>query len=77
MANQHTIDRALSGEVVCNIGHVDKPTVRALEKLVRAGTLVKWRGHWFPVAGASFGIGPLKMCWGLASKYAPAEVEAA
>jgi hypothetical protein len=59
------VDDALSGAVVCNIGQVTQADKRALDKMVKAGTLVKWRGHWFPVAGASWGLGPLKTCWGL------------
>lgn len=70
---QWIIDKALDGEVVVNIGQVDKPTTRALDKMVRTGTLLKWRGYWFPVAGADFGIGPLKTCWGLASKFGQSE----
>lgn len=68
------ISEALSGSVIVNIGHIGKETEKQLNKLVRSGTLVKWRGHWFPVAGASHGIGPLKTCWGLASKYAAERV---
>lgn len=64
------IPSAMNGNVIVNIGQIAPQTVRQLDKLVRAGTLVKWRGYWYPVAGASFGIGPLKSCWGLASKYA-------
>lgn len=70
---QWIIDKALAGEVICNIGQVDKPTARALDKMWRAGTLLKWRGFWYPVAGASYGIGPLKTCWGLASKFGASE----
>lgn len=72
MSTQRIIDEALSGEVVVNIGQVDKPTARALDKMVRAGTLRKWRGKWFPVSGASWGLGPDKTCWGLASKFGAA-----
>jgi hypothetical protein len=50
--------------VVVNIGQIDKPTKSALEREVRAGRLAKWRGYWFPVAGADYGIGPLKTCYG-------------
>jgi hypothetical protein len=56
---------ALDGEIICNIGQIDKPTARALDKLVRGGKLAKWRGHWYPIAGANFGMGPLKTCWGI------------
>ena len=54
----------LSGKVVCNIGQVIKADKRRLEKLVKAGTINKWRGYWYPVPGASYGMGPLKTCWG-------------
>lgn len=66
---QWIVDKALNGEVVVNIGQVDKPTARALDKMVRTGELLKWRGKWYPVAGASWGLGPDKTCWGLASKF--------
>lgn len=69
---QWIIDEALAGDVICNIGQVDEPTKRALDKLVRVGTLLKWRGYWYPVAGACYGIGPPKSCWGLATKYGAA-----
>lgn len=59
------IAEALNGAVICNSGQCDKATVRALDKLVKAGKLAKWRGHWYPCAGANYGIGPLKSCWGL------------
>lgn len=62
---QEIINEALAGTVICNIGQVDKETQRALDKLVRAGTLAKWRGYWYPTPGANWGIGPLKSCWGL------------
>ena len=63
------VPAALAGDVIVNIGQIDKPTARQLDRLVRAGTLIKWRGKWFPVAGAPWGLGPDKTCWGLASKY--------
>lgn len=66
---QSIIDAAMAGEVICSIGQIDEPTKRALDKLVKAGTLIKWKGKWFPVAGASYGIGPLKQCWGLPSVF--------
>ena len=67
------VPAALNGEVIVQISQIAPETVKQLDKLVRAGTLLKWRGKWFPVAGAAFGIGPDKTCWGLASKYAPQE----
>jgi len=59
----------MAGEVLCNIGQVGKDTARALDKLVKVWTLLKWRGKWYPVAGADYGLGPDKTCWGLASKF--------
>lgn len=59
------VERALKGEIICNTGQVDAASGRALDKLVRVGKLAKWRGHWYPHAGANHGIGPLKSCWGL------------
>lgn len=53
------------GGVIVNIGQLDDRTARALNRLAKCGTLTKWRGKWFPVAGASFGIGPDKTCWAL------------
>lgn len=63
------IEIARRGEVIVNIGQIDKLTARALDKLVRAGELLKWRGKWYPVAGAAWGLGPDKTCWGLASEF--------
>jgi hypothetical protein len=63
------VPAALAGDVIVDIGQVEKATRRALEKLVRAGTLLQWRGKWYPLAGASWGLGPDKTCWGLTSKY--------
>lgn len=57
------LDRALYGEVVVDIGHLGKIDVRLLDRAVRAGKLVKWRGKWFPNAGAPVGVGPDKNCW--------------
>jgi hypothetical protein len=49
--------------VLVDIGQVGPLSRKALDRAVRAGKLTKWRGKWFPVAGASFGIGPDKNCW--------------
>jgi len=51
-------------DVVPNIGQVKGAWKAALEHEVRAGRLTKWRGHWYPVAGAPWGLGPLKTCYG-------------
>jgi hypothetical protein len=66
------VETAMAGEVVVQIGQIAPSTVKQLDKLVRAGTLLKWRGKWFPVAGAAFGLGPDKTCWGLAEKFGAA-----
>jgi len=52
-------------KVVVNIGQLDNPTKRKLDALARKGQIAKWRGYWFPIAGAPEGIGPLKTCYGL------------
>lgn len=51
------------GAVLVNIGQLEDRCARQLDRLVKRGYLVKWRGRWYPVAGAQFGIGPLKTCW--------------
>ncbi len=66
MRNEYELlDAALRGDVVCNIGQVNEGAKKLLDQAVRAGKLTKWRGKWFPYAGAPFGIGPDKTCWGL------------
>lgn len=50
--------------VECNIGQVTGRWKSVLEREVRKGRLVKWRGYWFPVSGASWGIGHPKLCYG-------------
>ena len=72
IAHETVMDMLNRGEVVVQIGQISDASKRALDKMVRAGTVLKWRGKWFPVAGASFGIGPDKTCWGLASMYGAA-----
>lgn len=55
----------LSGaDVVANIGQVKGLWKSMLDREVRAGRLAKWRGKWFPVAGAHFGLGPDRDCYG-------------
>jgi hypothetical protein len=65
MGNYRIYEVLKGAEVICDIGQVTKDDRRLLNRLVRAGTAVKWRGYWFPVAGASYGIGPIKTCWAL------------
>lgn len=64
------ITLALNGQVLCNTGQLDAVTRRALDREVHRGTLVKWRGHWWPVAGARHGVGPLKTCYGTPAAHA-------
>jgi hypothetical protein len=65
MGKYHIYEVLKSGEVICDIGQVTIDDRRLLGRLVNKGVAVQWRGHWFPVSGASLGIGPLKTCWAL------------
>ena len=65
MTGQQAFDEIMAGRVVVNIGQLDIAAKRVLEKEVRRGMISKWRGHWYPVAGANWGIGSLKTCYGL------------
>jgi hypothetical protein len=62
------IPAAVAGDVIVDIGQLAPATVRELNKLVRRGMLLKWRGKWYPTPGAAYGLGSDKTCWGLASK---------
>lgn len=53
------------GEVLVDIGQIGADLQKSLDLAVKRGMIVKWRGYWHPVAGAHFGIGPLKSCYGL------------
>lgn len=57
------LNDALDGHVVVNIGQISPVMKAVMDRAVRAGKLSKWRGKWFPLAGAPFGIGPDKTCW--------------
>ena len=50
------VARALGNDPVWNIGQLDAATVRALDKQVKAGRLLKDRVSWM-------GISPLKTVW--------------
>lgn len=39
-------ERALAGEPVWNIGQLGKPTIAALDRLVRQGKLRRTRAYW-------------------------------
>lgn len=71
------LNEVLTGQIIVNIGQLDALTAHKLNKLVDAGTLAKWRGKWYPVAGASWGIGPDKTCWGLIPEHQPELLDAA
>lgn len=53
------------GGVVVDIGSIEPRAKKALDRFAKRGDIAKWRGKWFPVAGADFGIGPDKTCYGL------------
>ena len=77
LTKDQALDTITAGEVLCNIGQLDAATKRSLDRMVRHGEIAKWRGHWFPVSGASEGIGPLKTCYGIPSIAAWAQSPAA
>ena len=70
----------LAGRAVeTNIGQVKGAWKRALAHEVKAGRLVTWQGHWYPVPGAPWGLGPLKTCYGtpeIAAYFAAAKADA-
>jgi hypothetical protein len=49
---------------IANIGQIDAPLKRRLEKAVREGRLAKWRATWTAPLGG-YGFGPLKTVYGL------------
>lgn len=51
-------------QAVADTGQIDPVSLRALKRAVKAGDISQWRGHWFPVTGAPWGMGPLKTCYG-------------
>lgn len=51
-------------DVVADIGQVKGAWKAQLKKEVKAGRLVTWKGKWYPTAGASWGMGPDKTCYG-------------
>ncbi|MDE2467617.1 MAG: hypothetical protein KGL35_02445, partial [Bradyrhizobium sp.] len=57
------LDAALGGAVIPVISEWHPAEKKAFERAVCAGKLMKWRGHWHPVPGAHWGIGPLKTCY--------------
>lgn len=62
---EEALREVLAGrDVIPNIGQVKGVWKRQLEKEVKAGRLAKWKGKWYPVAGASWGLGPDKTCYG-------------
>ena len=65
-----TIDRIMSGEIVADIGQITLEEKRELRRLIRAGTVQKWRGAWYPVTGAPHGMLPFKTCYGLHNPWA-------
>ena len=50
--------------VICDVGQIPHLWRGRLDRAAKAGKIAKWRGYWYPVAGASYGMGPLKTCFG-------------
>lgn len=50
--------------VVVDCGQLSNDDRRDLKKAARRGDIAQWRGYWYPVPGAVFGLGPLKTCYG-------------
>jgi len=62
---EHVLADVLAGrKVIPDIGQVKGLWKQMLQAEVRAGRLVTWRGKWHPVAGAAWGVGPDKTCYG-------------
>lgn len=55
-SKQDWINRALAGDPIWQLGQIDRPTERALNRLVRQGELRKHRVRFM-------GISPLKTVW--------------
>lgn len=55
------IEKARQG-YVANIGQLSRDEIRDLDRAVRRGLLMKYRGYW-NTGAASFGMGPLKTIW--------------
>ncbi len=53
--------------VIADIGQLSAADRAALDGAVKAGTLSRWRGRWYPVTGARYGLGPPKTCYGTAA----------
>lgn len=51
-------------EVVVDCGQISKSDRGRLDRAAKKGMLDKWRGYWYPLPGASYGIGPIKTCFG-------------
>jgi hypothetical protein len=53
-----------ANQVLVDIGQIDQELKKSLRRWIKAGRIITWRGHWYPVAGASYGLGPAKTCYG-------------
>ena len=49
-------------DAVVDIGQLTKTDRQALDRLVKSGSLKKYRGHWNTRSDA-YGMGPLKTIW--------------
>jgi len=70
---EQALDDIYHCKVVVDIGQLGNETKRELEKLARKDRIKKWRGYWFPIAGAPEGIGALKTCYGIPPIYEAAK----
>lgn len=68
MLTRSQVESALNAdEVIVCIGQLSTEHKLALDLMARRGQIQKWRGKWFPVAGAPMGLGPDKACYGTAA----------
>jgi hypothetical protein len=62
-----TADQVLNAQgSIVNIGQIGPELKRSLERRVRSGELIKYRGHWDTLS-PDFGLGPLKTIYAKAA----------
>lgn len=65
------LSNALNGGIVVSLGQLSPSDTRVLERAVKEGAIVKWRGYWYPTPGdPTFGLGPLKTCYSKSNPFA-------
>jgi hypothetical protein len=60
MTLEAALQQLAEGRPVINIGQIDKPTQRTLDRMARRGEIGKVRGYWPHVWS---GCGPKKTCY--------------